>query len=68
MSRKFVAACIAFTPISALAHPGEHRQGLLATLVHLLTEPDHLAMAAIALLIGIWGVRRLRARRTAKNR
>ncbi|MGC2164703.1 MAG: HupE/UreJ family protein [Gallionella sp.] len=68
MSRKFVIACIALTPMSALAHPGEHHQGLMATLVHLLTEPDHLAMAAITLLIGIWGVRRLRVRRTATNR
>jgi hydrogenase/urease accessory protein HupE len=69
MFRKTIGTLLFLTPLSALAHPGEHHQGLLATLRHLLTEPDHLAMAAIAVLLGIWGVRRLRVRKTAtKNR
>jgi len=68
MLGKIITALFLLTPLSALAHPGEHHMGLLAGLVHLLSEPDHLAMAAIAIVIGIWGARRFSARKTAKNR
>ncbi len=67
MFRKTITTLLFLTPLSASAHPGDHHQGLLATLIHLLTEPDHLAMAAIAILPGIWGVRRLRVRRIEKK-
>ena len=46
----------------ALAHPGDHHEGLLVSLAHLLTEPDHLAMAALAAGIG-WAAARLARRR-----
>jgi len=68
MLRKMIFTLLTLAPLSAVAHPGEHHMGLLAGLVHLLSEPDHLAMAAIAIVIGIWGARRFIARKTAKNR
>lgn len=47
----------------AHAHPGEHHGNLLNALAHLLTEPDHLVMAATAVLVGI-AVARLYRRRS----
>ncbi len=46
----------------AHAHPGEHHGTLFDAIVHLLTEPDHLAMAAIAVLVGVVGARLHRRR------
>lgn len=46
----------------ALAHPGEHHANLLATLWHLLSQPDHLALLALAVGIG-GGAALLMARR-----
>ena len=40
---------------SAFAHPGPHHEDLFATLAHLLSQPDHLAMLAIALILGAAG-------------
>lgn len=48
------------TPSLALAHPGDHGgRGLW----HFLTEPDHLALMALALVVGVAVVIRYRARR-----
>ena len=66
MLHKTITALFFLTPLRALAHPGH--QELLETLTHLLAEPDHLAMAAIAIVIGIWGARRMMNRKTAKSR
>lgn len=41
-----------FAPTAALAHVGDHSQGFWATLTHLLTQPDHIAMALGALALG----------------
>lgn len=60
----FVLACSGY----AWAHPGEHHDSLFATLVHLLTEPDHLAMAAAAIIVGALGAGVLRRRAAAKRR
>ena len=49
----------------ALAHPGEHHGGLLRAIAHLLSEPDHLAMALIAVGIGVAGARFYPRRRAA---
>jgi hydrogenase/urease accessory protein HupE len=38
------------TASPALAHPGEHGT---SGLVHFLTQPDHLALMALALLVGL---------------
>jgi len=40
---------------SALAHSGAHLGSLLATVWHLLTEPDHLALLALGAAIGATG-------------
>lgn len=50
----------------ALAHPGEHHGGLLHNLAHLLTEPDHIALMLLAVVVG-WGGARLFRRRQARN-
>jgi len=48
---KRLIAFAALVPSAALAHPGDHSHaGVTANLRHLLTEPDHLAMLAAAVL------------------
>lgn len=37
-------------PVLAQAHAGDHSEGMAATLIHALVEPDHLA-AALAVLV-----------------
>ena len=51
--RKFFLILIAVTAQPAFAHPGEHHANIVASLWHLLTQPDHLAFAAIMLIVGI---------------
>lgn len=46
MKRAIVLAVL--LPTAALAHPGDHAH---AGLMHLLTEPDHLAMIAGAAVV-----------------
>lgn len=55
-----VALLAALIPGVALAHPGDHR---FADLLHLIREPDHLAMIGIAVAAVVYGVVKLRARR-----
>lgn len=43
----------------ALADPGH---GMTGSLVHLLTEPDHLAIIAVLAAVGWYSFRRLRRR------
>jgi hydrogenase/urease accessory protein HupE len=38
-------------PSVAFAHPGEHGMTVLNSLWHLLTEPDHLAMIAVGIIV-----------------
>ncbi len=38
---------------SAMAHPGDHGFSLTGSLVHLLSEPDHLAMMAGAVVAAV---------------
>ena len=45
---------------SAQAHQGLHEGGLFQTLVHMLTEPDHLAIIAAAGSLGYLLFRRVR--------
>lgn len=44
--RKFLAVSALFVPASAQAHPGPHREELLWSLVHAVTQMDHLAVMA----------------------
>jgi hydrogenase/urease accessory protein HupE len=47
---KRLASAIVVLPSVALAHPGDHHA---TGLLHLLTEPDHLAMiAAVVAVLG----------------
>lgn len=55
----------------AHAHPGEHHMFFPSGIVHLLTEPDHLAMLLVAVLAGASGAyfyrRRSQMRRQNKR-
>ncbi len=44
--RKFLAVSALFVPASAQAHPGPHREELLWSFVHAVTQMDHLAVMA----------------------
>ncbi|MDB5424756.1 MAG: hypothetical protein JWQ29_2172 [Phenylobacterium sp.] len=57
------AAFLALVPVAALAHEGHHDGMSFAQAArHMLTQPDHLAMLALAvLLIGYGGWRLYRA-------
>ena len=53
----------------AWAHPGDHGTlGLLASLAHMASEPDHLALAAGAVAVGVLLARRVFARRRRGDR
>lgn len=56
---KRLIAALAVVPSAALAHPGDHR---FADLVHLVSEPDHLAMLALGVAVLAYAVFMLRAR------
>jgi hydrogenase/urease accessory protein HupE len=46
--KKFLAISALFVPASAQAHPGPHREEMLWSLIHAVTQIDHLAaMAAV---------------------
>jgi hydrogenase/urease accessory protein HupE len=45
------AATLASTASVASAHPGEHALSVLNSVAHVLTEPDHLAMIAIGVIV-----------------
>ncbi|MDP3584141.1 MAG: hypothetical protein Q8R61_03375 [Thiobacillus sp.] len=63
--KTFAMLLFIFSPF-AYAHPGEHHGNMLDAVVHLLSEPDHLAMTLIALVIGIGGARIYRRRAAAR--
>lgn len=46
----------------ANAHPGEHHGGFFSVIAHLLSEPDHMILAALAVAAGIGGALYLRRR------
>ena len=47
-------------PYVAFAHPGDHST---TGLLHMLTEPDHLALLAVIVAAAVFGILKLRARR-----
>jgi hydrogenase/urease accessory protein HupE len=66
---RIAASLMATLPaVAAQAHPGHDATptlGFFEGLVHLLTQPDHLAMLAIAVVLGRAATRAWRARRTS---
>ena len=58
---------LAALPAIASAHPGHHGADWLQAVMHLLSEPDHLAAGALALAIAVWGIRALLSRRAARG-
>jgi hypothetical protein len=46
---------VALVAAPALAHPGTHHLSLFETLQHLLSEPYHLVLLALALAVGVGG-------------
>ena len=72
MATRSVAAGLAATmsTVAAVAHPGHAATpafGFVEGLVHLLTEPDHLALLMLAVVIGVAAARACRARRDARR-
>jgi len=65
MKQKTFAMLMLFSS-NVLAHPGDHHGGFLRAVAHLLSEPDHLAMALIAVVIGVAGARFYRRRAAAR--
>jgi hydrogenase/urease accessory protein HupE len=65
--RRAAAGIALALPAAAFAHPGEHPGGF-ASLVHLLTEPDHLAMLIGAAALGYFIHRRIRHQRAERAR
>lgn len=63
MMKRILTSTLIFAGLSgsALAHPGDHGLSVLGSLAHLLTEPDHLAMIAGAVIVAAvawrWGKR-----------
>lgn len=52
MNKFLIAAATLITTSSvALAHSGEHALSVLNSLGHLLTEPDHLAVIAVGIVV-----------------
>ena len=72
MKKLYSALLLLLLSSFAYAHPGEHHEGILNAIAHLLSESDHLAMALIAVVIGVAGARffrrRIAARIQAKRR
>jgi len=66
MKHTFFALLTMVLSSFAYAHPGEHHGGMLNAIAHLLSEPDHLAMALIAVVAGVAGARFLRRRAAAR--
>ena len=55
-----------FSPF-AYAHPGEHHGSMLNVVAHLLSAPDHLAMALVAVAAGVAGARFYRRRAASRS-
>ncbi|THD62361.1 hypothetical protein [Phenylobacterium sp.] len=58
LARAVLAALLATIPATALAHPGDHSNMTLAQAAqHMLTQPDHLSMIALAVALAgtAWG-------------
>lgn len=64
---KIILAFALATTGYASAHSGDHHDSMLATLVHLFSEPDHLALAIGAVIVGVFGARLLRRRSRASR-
>lgn len=67
MNIKSIAVFSALFSPFAYAHPGEHHADFLATIAHLLSEPDHLALALIAVAAGVAGARLYRRRAQSRS-
>lgn len=56
--QRALIAAVALATTAAWGHPNHAEQGANTTLLHLLTEPDHLLVLLAAVGVGIWAVRR----------
>ena len=61
--KALLTAVLALTPALAMAHPGHHETMTAAQAEqHLFTQPDHLALLAVAAMVVAFGVTRVLAR------
>ena len=66
VAQTIVAALCLLSASTAFAHPGDHHGDVAASIWHLVSEPDHLAMISIAFIVGAGAA--LVQRRRARNR
>ena len=69
--RAAAPALAAFAGGTAIAHPGHHAapaMGFFEGLQHLLTQPDHVALLALAVGMAVVVARRARAARRERSR
>ena len=64
MSRLIMFGFATLLSDTAFAHPGSHHDAWYATILHILSEPDHLALLLAAIIAG-WAGARLMLRRNA---
>ena len=71
MGPRVVAALVSgLAAGTAAAHPGHTATptlGFMDSVVHLLTQPDHVAMLVLAVVVGVAGAKAWRARRAARR-
>jgi hypothetical protein len=63
-----VIAIASLAAVAAWGHPNHADPGAGTTILHLLTEPDHLLAIVGALGFGVWAVRRHLASRNRQRR
>jgi hydrogenase/urease accessory protein HupE len=57
-AQKITVAIASLAAALAWGHPNHAEPGTSTTILHLITEPDHLLAIVAAVGVGIWGVRR----------
>jgi len=59
LARAFASGAMLLAGL-AHAHPGDHGHDLWQAVMHMLSEPDHLAGIALVILVASFGLNRLR--------
>jgi hypothetical protein len=67
MMQALMTLALAWSSV-AWAHPGEHHGNLGDALLHLMSEPDHVALLVAAAVIGGFGALMMRRRAKAARR
>ena len=66
-ARGIVIAIASLAAAAAWGHPNHADPGTNTTILHLITEPDHLLAIVAAVGAGVWGIRRSLASRKQRR-